>query len=210
MYVVSTARSNSTEFCLKYSFDNNKQFMGELTYAINNPLKPDAIGAPFVNIKQEFHETGIQPTYTIPNLVTNWSNISDPNTLSLIRVVDNMPLYDNAAFLITRKNIREQLLSMVNYRLKVFVGITGSSIITVNTFNMMNLCSVLMTHVCVLLQYAKVYSREITWTEDFSTPSTLYPYIDAWENKTEFLILLDRQLAKIDFASFNNQIIISP
>lgn len=210
MYVVSTPRSNSTEFCLKYSFDNNKQYMGELTYGISNPFKIDAQGSPFVNRKQQFHETGIQPTYSIPDLVTNWVNINDPNTLSLIRANDNMPLYNNATFLITRKNIREQLISMVDYRFKVLAGISGGSVITEDTFSVINLCSAVMTYVCVLLQYAKVYSRDITWTEDFSTPSTTYPHIDTWENKAEFLILLDRQIAKIDFTSLNDQIITTP
>ena len=180
--------------------------MGELTYAISNPLKTDAQGAPFVNRKQEFHETGVQPTYTIPALVTTWSNLNDPNTLSLIRVNDNMPLYDNAAFLITRKNVREQLLSMIDFRFKVFSGISNQSI-PADAFTMINFCSIVITQICVLLQYAKVYSREITWTEDFSTPSTNHSFIDTWEHKVEFITLLDRQLAKIDFTSLNNQIV---
>ena len=206
MYVVSTPRSNSTEFCLKYSFDNNKQYMGELTYAISNPLKTDAQGAPFVNRKQQFHETGVQPTYTIPTLVTTWSNLNDPNTLSLIRVNDNMPLYDNAAFLITRKNVREQLLSIVDFRFKVFTGMSNIST-PVDALAMINFCSLVIIQICILLQYAKVYSREITWTESFSSPSTNYSFLDAWVNKVEFLTLLDRQIAKIDFTSLNDQII---
>ena len=113
--------------------------------------------------------------------------------------------------LITRKNIREQIIAVVDYVLKVSKTIGKN-----DTGNILSAdaaishCSMFITDICILLQYAKNNNRTITWTEDFSTPTTTHSDFVAWPNATPFLFLLDRHLSKIDFSTLNSHIITTP
>jgi hypothetical protein len=185
MYIVGSPRSGSTAYAIHKSIEQNVPFRGELTqiYVLQPPTNR-------INYKRMFHETGVQPDYTLSEYMMHWENILSPASLYLINSVTSTPRdWGDAIAYITRKNFRNILKSGANYLIKN------------NPFSAERDCHFLQQQMtfaaigtCTLLKYCNDHQKEITWYEDVFDRDTEYTFYDGYtlhsdlENHIEGLI----------------------
>ena len=205
MYVVATARSGATAFCLNYAFEHGIEYGGELSVQFVNPGM-DTPGNPYINTKQATHETGIQPTYTPNEFLSNVSELKNPSKIFLVPAIHGAHLLADADFYMTRKNVYNIFKSRMNFLLKTSPQDMQGSIGSLSPIFYRNVME--LRALVVMLQYCKNNDKQVTWYEDTFTRDTEYTYLDAWENRNEFLGGLQAHVSSIDFEYLNPNIIV--
>jgi hypothetical protein len=206
MYALATQRSGGTAFCLNYAFEHNIEYGGELTLPFVNPGTPTTEN-PFVNLKQLYHETGIQPTYTMDEFLTNMSELKNPSKIFLVTVPLGIYLIEDADFLISRKNIKNISASFVNYTLKISPEV-GQIDGYVDISQAFNRSTGDLKALAVMLQHCKNTGKQMTWYEDHFNRTTEYTLYNNWSQKARFETLIDRHIESIDFQGLNENIIL--
>ncbi len=188
MYVVSTQRSGATAFCINHAFQNNMEYGGDLHALHCNAFLPE-FQNDFIEQKKTFHETGIQPSFDPLKTCQAWADIMNPQKIYMVPAF-NVGVYNNASFFITRKNVRNLIKSIVNYRIKAS---RPRPIIPTGVFNTLVHD---LTVMAIMLTYCKENNKTITWYEDVFTRDTEYTFYNDWYGRGEFEFLIDNYLAK--------------
>lgn len=202
MYIVGTARSGSTAFTIHKALEAGIPFKGEINYipaiAGANSTRP--------NWKRDFHETGIQPSYTLAEYLDSWANISDPNSMYLVNAVGgDVSVWGGAAAYITRKNIRNSLLSHANHVIKNYYG----SAPTPRQFHFVRqLVERNLITTCLLLKFCANNNKTITWYEDVFEKNTTYAALDEWEHKALLMTAIDEMIAEFRPELLNQNIVV--
>jgi hypothetical protein len=198
MYVVGSVRSGSTAFAVAKALEYNIPYAGDLSHSsIHQP------GAePFrVNAKNEFHEIGFNPSYTVSQYVEISRNLQDPAHMYLLPTSMISPgSWGNAVGYITRRNIKDIARSLFCYVKKT----TTSRLISEG--EMYGYIERALIGAVCLLEYCKQTNKQITWYEDMFDVDTVYT---AWEESPFKLTIeakIDKLLQELNPQSINSNI----
>lgn len=205
MYVVSTLRSGATAFCIDYAFNNNLTFQGELSPKYIRAGTITGLGAD-TNTKQQFHETGFQPTYSPEQFCNHINNLNSPNDLYLLNVAEHTTALPGASFYLTRKDIKASFQSLLNYFLKVTAS-SENQLQSKSFFFFKQITPILVSNYATLLQFCKDNNKQITWYEDVYDRQTVYEFYEAWTQKDAFDQYVASIVNTVDWSSLNPEII---
>jgi hypothetical protein len=202
MYIVGTARSGSTAFTIHKALEAGIPFKGEINYS------PAVVGTNTTrpNWKRDFHETGIQPTYTMAEFLAAWANLSDPNSMYLVNALNcDVGAWGGATAYITRKNIRNSLRSHANHVIKNYYGSTP----TVRPFHFVRpLIERNLISTCLLLKFCADNNKTITWYEDVFEKETTYTAYNEWPHKVELEAFIDGLITEFRPELLNQNIVV--
>jgi len=201
MYVVGSVRSGSTAFAVAKALEYNIPYAGDLSYtSIHQP------GAePFrVNSKNEFHEIGFNPNFTVSQYVEISRNLQDPSHMYLVPAGFTIPsLWDDAVGYITRRNIKNIARSQFCFIKKITKTRLPSE------GELFGYIERALIGATCLLEYCKQTNKQITWYEDTFDADTAYT---AWEENPFKLTLeakVDKLLEEMNPQSINSNIILT-
>jgi hypothetical protein len=202
MYIVGTGRSGSTAFTIHKALEAGVPFKGEINYfpaiAGPNPSRPVW--------KRDFHETGIQPTYTVDEYLDAWDNLSDPNSMYLVSAQSgDVSVWAGASAFITRKNIRNAMLSHANLLIKSYYG--NTPVVRPYHFIRQAVERNFIT-TCLMLKFCAKHNKTITWYEDVFEKTTTYSAFNDWPHKQELLTFLDELIAEFRPELLNQNIVV--
>lgn len=202
MYIVGTARSGSTAFTIHKALEAGVPYKGEINYT------PAIVGATTSRSiwKRDFHETGIQPSYTVTEYLDAWANLSDPNSMYLVNAIaGDISVWGGAAAYITRKNVRNAMISHANHVIKNYYGSTP----IVRPFHFVKqLLERNMISTCLLLKFCADNNKTITWYEDVFEKNTTYTAFEEWPHKDMALAFIDELIAEFRPELLNQNIIV--
>lgn len=175
MYVVGCPRSGSTALAIHKALEANIPFRGELA-----PMYILQGSEHRLNFKRTYHETGVQPDYSLSEYLMHWENINSPSSMYLLNIGSSPAMWGNASAYIARKNFRAMFVSSANYLLKNNpfpeerpVHLLRQQI----TFNAVG--------TCIFLKYCAEHQKEITWYEDIFDRETEYTFYNNYAHKEE-------------------------
>lgn len=197
MYVVSTVRSGGTAFCLRLALDNNITYGGELNPSLLNPAPLGVSNNPYINVKQLYHETGVQPEFTPTSFLDALRNVSSPDVVYLLPVRFSLGFMENADFYLVRRNVMNIFRSMVNYQLQMFNSDNANSR---DSFRSMMLQTITeIKALSVLLRFCYDNQKNITWYEDQFSRDTEYVLYNQWSMYSNFELLIKEHLESTNF-----------
>lgn len=200
MYIVGTQRSGSTAFAIHKALEAGIPFRGELSlrYVVQQPSTR-------INFKRLFHETGIQPDYTLSEYMLQLEGIDSTDSMYLLNAASSVPnMWSNASAFITRKNFRNILKSQANYLIKNNPIAGQERDVRLLTMDM----TVTAISACLLLKYCNDHQKEITWYEDVFDRVTVYDGFEGYAHKEELEGLMDALIEEFRPELLNQSIIL--
>lgn len=198
MYVVGSIRSGSTAFAVAKALEYNIPYAGDLSYTSIHQPGPEPFRA---NAKNEFHEIGFNPSYTVSQYVEISRNLQDPSHMYLIPASLTSPdSWGDAVGYITRRSIKNIARSQFCFVKKI------STSRLVSEGEMFGYIERALIGAVCLLEYCKQTNKQITWYEDMFDVNTVYT---AWEEspfKLTFEAKIDKLLQELNPQSINSNI----
>jgi hypothetical protein len=189
MIVCSLPRCGATRFCLDLQESSGLPFVGEL-----NPMYVDSCND--ANVKQPYHETKFQPTYTQDTYLNAIVNPSD-----YVVLVNQSPhLYiDRADYVMLRKDMRDAFLSLANFFLLSRPYLRGDGVIQHLYLSFHSLYGVLL--------YLNKYQKPIVWYEDYyGIEGTKTETLDKHPHKKIIISQIDKLFAMNDTSLLLEQV----